>query len=77
MTQLILSLPSWPLLLLPLGCLFNFWGIWHAFTHNFPVAEERLIWMVVCVFLPVLGPLIYLAFGLRRSRKHSIPRETE
>lgn len=72
-----LALPTWLLVLLPLCCLFNFWGIWHAFSHHFPVAEERLIWMALCVVVPLLGPLIYLLVGLRRSRKNFISQKTE
>lgn len=54
-------------LLLGLPALPNLFGIWHAFNHDFPGPQERLKWMGVCVFLPVIGGLIYLLFGLRRA----------
>lgn len=59
----------WQYALLALPILPNLWGIWHAFYHDFPHPQERLIWMGVCVFVPVIGGLAYLIFGLRRSRK--------
>jgi hypothetical protein len=47
----------------------NLFGIWHAFHRVFPTPQERLIWVAVCVFVPVIGGVSYLIFGLRRARK--------
>ena len=56
-------------ILVALPILPNLWGIWHAFYHDFPNPQERLIWMGICVFVPVIGGLAYLFCGFRRSRK--------
>lgn len=56
-------------LLIGLFAIPNLFGIWHAFRRVFPTQQERLIWLGVCVFVPVIGGLAYLVFGLRRSRK--------
>jgi len=47
----------------------NLFGIWHAFHRVFPTPQERLIWIGACVFVPVIGGICYLIFGLRRARK--------
>jgi len=47
----------------------NLFGIWHAFHRVFPTPQERLIWIGVCIFVPVIGGISYLIFGLRRARK--------
>lgn len=62
---------SLPLVLigLALPILPNMWAIWHAYMHQFPTPAERLGWMGLNVFVPVLGGVLYLLFGFRRSRK--------
>ena len=47
----------------------NLFGIWHAFHRVFPTPQERLIWVGVCVFVPIIGGISYLIFGFRRARK--------
>ena len=59
----------WQYAILAILPLPNLWGIWHAFHRNFPNPQERLIWMGVCIFVPVIGGLAYLLFGFRRSRR--------
>ena len=66
-TVMTVSLTWWHLALLALPALINLWGIWHAFTHAFASSTERMGWVVACVFLPVIGGLAYLLFGLRRA----------
>ncbi|MDR1945795.1 MAG: PLD nuclease N-terminal domain-containing protein [Desulfovibrio sp.] len=55
--------------LLALPALPNLFGIAHAFRRIFPTPQERLIWMGLCVFIPVIGGLAYLVFGMRRTSK--------
>ena len=64
MTLILLFIPAIP----------NLWGIWHAYHRVFPTQQERLIWLGICIFVPVIGGLIYLVFGMRRAKKH-IPRQ--
>lgn len=54
--------------LLMLPAALNLWAIWHAMNHEFPLEKERLIWILAGIFLPVLGGILYLLFGLRRSK---------
>ena len=54
------SLEWWQIALLFLPALLNLWGIWHAFNHTFETPLERVLWMVACVFVPVLGGVAYV-----------------
>jgi len=54
--------------LLMLPAIINLWGISHAMRHTFPGENERVLWVVACIFLPILGGVLYLIFGLRRSK---------
>ncbi|CAK7071059.1 MAG: hypothetical protein DELT_01885 [Desulfovibrio sp.] len=53
--------------ILTLPILPNFWCIWHAGRHAFPGPAEQQQWIRVGVFVPILGGLIYLLFGMRRA----------
>ncbi|MFI3271655.1 MAG: PLD nuclease N-terminal domain-containing protein [Pseudomonadota bacterium] len=57
----------YPILVLP--AFFNIWSIWHAYTHEFPTPIQKVIWMVAGVFLPVIGGVAYLLFGMRNAQK--------
>ena len=61
------SLEWWQLALLFVPALLNLWGIWHAFNHTFGTPLERIVWIMACVFIPLLGGLAYLLFGWRRA----------
>ena len=71
MISAFLSLTPWQLALLFLPALLNLWGIWHAFRHPFPSPVERVLWIGLCIFVPLIGGIIYLLFGLRRSGKRA------
>lgn len=67
MQSALLSLSGWQLALLFAPALINLWGIVHAFRHAFPVPAERVLWIALCVFIPLLGGVVYLVFGMRRA----------
>lgn len=62
-----LSLPTLILLFIP--ALVNLWAIWHTFTHEFSSTRQRMLWMLVTVFVPLIGGTIYLIFGYKKSGK--------
>ena len=64
----LLSLQWWQLAIVFLPALLNLWGIWHAYSHTFATPLERLLWMLACIFLPVIGGVLYLVLGFRRAR---------
>ncbi|WP_045210651.1 PLD nuclease N-terminal domain-containing protein [Desulfonatronovibrio magnus] len=55
------------LVLLPI--LPNLWAILHVFKNDFETPQEKMIWIALAVFIPVLGGLAYLVFGRRRVIK--------
>lgn len=65
------------ILLLAIPILPNLWCIWHAYFRVFPSPPERLIWIMLGVFVPVVGGLLYLAIGRRRAALPSINAELQ
>ncbi len=57
------------LILLSLPILPNLWAIWHSFHADFATHQEKMIWIAVSVFIPVLGGLAYLFWGRKRIRR--------
>ncbi len=55
------------ILLLALPVLPSFWAIHHAFFHTFPKDTERLLWICLNVFVPVIGAIIYFFCGRTRA----------
>ncbi len=69
LTTLIGGFPLWFYIALALPLVLNFWAISHAFYRNFPTIQEKMVWLCLAVFVPVLGALIYLAVGRKRGVK--------
>jgi fumarate reductase subunit D len=44
----------------------NLWAILHIFRNDFDTPQEKMIWLGLAVFIPVMGGLVYLFFGRRR-----------
>ncbi len=57
------------LVLLGLPIIPNLWAIYHAYYRVFPTDAEKMLWICVAIFVPVLGGLAYLFVGRRRGRK--------
>ena len=57
----------WHWLILTLPILPNLWSIWHVRGHAFATDQEKALWFVLAVFVPVLGGIGYLLFGVRRA----------
>lgn len=70
----LLTLEPWMLALLMLPALLNLFCIWHAVHSTFPGGNERIWWILAGVFLPVIGGVLYILFGLRRSRKPEVKK---
>ena len=62
------DLSAGQLALLALPILPNLWAIRHAMRHEVPGEREKYWWTLGAVFVPVLGGLAYLLFGLRRGK---------
>lgn len=69
MFDMITSQPLLFFALLSLPILPNLWAIWHSFHADFATHQEKMAWIAVSVFVPVLGGLAYLIWGFRRARR--------
>ncbi|MDR1777106.1 MAG: PLDc N-terminal domain-containing protein [Desulfovibrio sp.] len=45
----------------------TFWSIWHIWAHEFEDPQQRALWLVLVVFAPVVGGLIYICAGRKRA----------
>ncbi len=58
----------WHFLVLTLPILPNLYSIWHVRRHYFSTEQEKSLWFLLCVFVPVIGGIIYIIFGRRKAR---------
>lgn len=58
----------WHVLVAFIPMLPNLWGIWDIWTHSFPTAEQRMYWLLLVVFVPVLGGIIYIFTGRKQAK---------
>ena len=63
----------WQLSLLILPILPNLWSIWHVWAHRFPSEQERSLWFMLGIFVPVIGGVVYLLAGRRRALGRILP----
>ena len=54
----------WHVLVAAIPILPNLWSLWHLWSHDFNNDFERKVrWLLLCVFVPVIGGLIYIFKG--------------
>lgn len=63
-----MSFAWWHPLAALLPMLPSFWSIWHIWDHEFATPRQRALWLVLVVFLPVLGGIIYIFAGRGKAR---------
>ena len=67
--EILYNLPAPVMAALLIPPIINIWAICHA-ALRFPSGpQERILWVMLAMFIPVLGGIIYLIFGMKRSRK--------
>lgn len=54
-----------PFVLLPL--VLWVWALLDLLKSSFRSGSEKLIWLVVVVFIPLLGPLLYIFIGRKQK----------
>lgn len=47
----------------------NMWSINHVFRCQYPTPQEKMVWIALTVFVPVLGGIIYIIWGRKRGQK--------
>ena len=63
----IMTFAWWHVLVALIPILPNLWSIWHIWNHRFSSFQQKAVWLVIAVFLPVLGGLIYIFAGRRHA----------
>ena len=48
---------------------FSMWTILDAWKRTFESAQEKVLWMQICIFIPILGSLAYIFLGQKRGSK--------
>ncbi len=66
----------WHFLVLLVPMLPNLYSIWHVRNHYFSNEQEKSLWFLLVVFVPVIGGIIYLIIGRKKASKTPLP-ETE
>lgn len=60
----------WHVLVAIIPILPNLWSVWHIWSHDFnDDLPKKVTWLMLCVFLPVVGGLLYLLLGKRLAGK--------
>jgi len=48
---------------------FSAWTILDAWRRDYDLPSEKVAWMQLCIFIPILGSLAYLLIGRKRGTK--------
>lgn len=62
-----LTFAWWHVLVALLPILPNLWSVWHICRHEFSPPEKKLYWLLLAVFVPVIGGVIYIFIGRKRA----------
>ena len=62
-----MSFAWWHAVVVWIPMLPTFWSIWHIWNHDFPNPQARALWLVLVVFVPVIGGIIYIFTGRRTA----------
>ncbi len=66
----LIQLELWQIAVLFIPVIFIFWALYDLNQRNFKNITERYYWMLLVTFFPVVGALIYLLFGRKRSTRN-------
>ncbi len=47
----------------------NLWAIWHIFHNEFDTYNQKMMWLCIAVFIPVVGGIIYLFIGRKKVKR--------
>lgn len=50
---------------------FSAWTILDAWKQDFESSQEKMLWMQICIFIPILGSLAYIFLGKKRGSKRT------
>lgn len=53
-----------------IGLLIYAYTIYGVLTSNFGPGNEKIVWILVVIFLPLLGTLLWFLVGKRSARQY-------
>ncbi len=66
-----LTVNQWIIIVVAVAVCFSFsaWTILDAWKRDFASTNEKVLWIQICTFIPILGSLAYVVIGKKRGRK--------
>jgi hypothetical protein len=60
---------QWVIILSSVAVCFSFsvWTILDIWKRDFESVNEKVLWMQICIFVPILGAVAYLFVGRKRG----------
>jgi hypothetical protein len=60
---------QWAIILSSVAVCFSFsvWTILDIWKRDFESVNEKVLWMQICIFVPILGAVAYLFVGRKRG----------
>lgn len=61
----------WIIIIAAVGACFSFsaYTILDVWKRDYELTNEKVLWMQICIFIPILGSLAYLFIGRNRGSK--------
>ncbi len=69
--KVLLNMLIWIIILL-IPILPNLWSIWHIFKHDFRTPQDKMTWVLIATFIPVIGGILYIFWGRKKVITSSI-----
>lgn len=60
--KVLLNILIWFVILI-IPILPNLWSIWHIFKNDFKTSQDKMTWVLIATFIPVIGGILYIFFG--------------
>ena len=57
----------WHVVLVMIPMIPTLWSLLHIWGYEFPTPQQRALWLVLVVFLPVIGGIIYIFTGRKKA----------
>ena len=57
----------WHVVLVMIPMIPSLWSLIHIWGLEFPTPQQRALWLLLVVFLPVIGGIIYIFTGRKKA----------
>ncbi len=63
--KVLLNILIWFVILI-IPILPNLWSIWHIFKNDFKTSQDKMTWVLIATFIPVIGGILYIFLGTKK-----------